>query len=73
MRSKPISQKLATVQFMPRLRHYPDKSVPFKPSDSEVLRWFSTNPGAIEWLFGQCRRLLRYDAATGTWRGRETP
>lgn len=54
---------------MPALRH----SVPgekFDITHSEVVQWLARQPAALEVLFDGCAHYLRYDEATGLWRGR---
>ena len=55
---------------MPALPHtIPGR--PFRLEESPAVNWLLAQPELRNWLFGQLagKKLIAYDAATGTWRG----
>lgn len=58
---------------MPKLRHYPDPSVPFIAENSEVVQWLLAQPGVGEFLFKLARdaKAIVYDPTAQEWKGHQ--
>jgi hypothetical protein len=60
---------------MPPLPLYPDRSKPFDPADSPVLRWIGhmteSNADLAKRILdaARCRKLVTFDQVTGLWTG----
>lgn len=56
---------------MPRLKHWPDRTKPFRSTESEVCRWLAEQEAALNVLFGKAQStgMIVFDPETGTWRG----
>lgn len=72
MRTRPHTRRLRDYcRTMPALRHqHPGQ--PFSWQTSDVARWLCTRPELPGLLFRLAHNAgaIRYDAETGTWRGR---
>lgn len=68
---KPISKKLEVVKGMPWLSHNHVAGGEFDAGNSDVLKWLSSQPGVMAWVFDilRGRNLVIYDEETGMWRG----
>lgn len=56
---------------MPPLTHHADKSKPFDDSQSEVLKWLSKQPEALNYVFGRLSGggVIQYDSTSNQWVG----
>ena len=68
--TRKINRELADVANMPPLYHtLPGEE--YDPEKSEVLKWLSTRPELISYLFSRVRNFkeVAYDPETGIWQG----
>jgi hypothetical protein len=70
-RKRRVSKLLAVVASMPPRRHWPRRPKPFDIADSEIIQWAIRQRRIQQWLFGKFQEfdLIKFDRATGTWRG----
>lgn len=71
MKSKKV---IASIEKMPELSHWPDRSKPFDIRTSDVATWIAAQPEVLQWLFvsAKAKRFIRFNADTQTWHGSKT-
>jgi hypothetical protein len=71
-KSNKISKLLDVAMLMPPLSHNHVKGQPFKPENSDVLKWLCSQPTIMIWV-GQNlhkRGVIIFDSESGFWRGK---
>ncbi len=71
MKKKPETKLSGKFRAMPGLKHWPDKSKPFRLSESEIIKWIASDAEMVYELMDKAkyRGWIKYNAETNEWRG----